>query len=249
MASKVNSVFITGANRGIGLRLLKEILLKFRPKVVFATYRNPATSQELTALADANKNVYLIEMDVVDYEKHAEVAKTVESVTGGAGLNLLLNNAGILLSAPLKRVSIQELRSNMEVNLFAPILLTQTLLPQLEKASLNAGSSPCGIGRAAIVNFSSELGSIGGNDTGGIYPYRCSKAALNSATKGMSVDLKRSKILSIALHPGWVQTDMGGPRATLTVDQSVEGIMNVLEHLNESQNGKFIAWDGKELPW
>jgi NAD(P)-dependent dehydrogenase (short-subunit alcohol dehydrogenase family) len=249
MAPKVNSVFITGANRGIGLTLLREILAQIKPNIAFATYRDASKSEELMALAAENKTVHLIQMDVLDYEKYSDVAKTVESVTGGAGLNLLINNAGIMMRDDLKQVSIDNLRTNMEVNFFAPLLLTQALLPQLEKASANAGLNPMGIGRAAIVNVSSLLGSIGSNVNGGLYPYRASKSALNSATKSMSLDLKEAQILVVSLHPGWVQTDMGSSAASLTKDQSIAGIMSVLQNLNESHNGKLVAWDGNVLPW
>jgi len=82
-----------------------------------------------------------------------------------------------------------------------------------------------------------------------MYAYRCSKAAVNAASRSMHVDLKKSGIIVIALHPGWVRTDMGGPKAPLSIDESANGITTLLESLNSSHSGKFLQYDGKELPW
>ena len=125
----------------------------------------------------------------------------------------------------------------------------------------------------AVVNISSVMGSIQANDVGGFYPYRCSKvilhriiclyefpihceqdvlflqAALNAATKSMSIDLKHSRIISVSVHPGWVKTNMGGPRAPLSPEDSAQGIVGVLQQLDQSHNGKFLQYDGQELPW
>jgi len=145
----------------------------------------------------------------------------------------------------------------------------------LEKAAAKGDS--IGIGRAAVVNISTQMGSIDDNGSGSYYPYRTSKvnlstahirniriesivdselnyysnpqAALNMATKSLSVDLIPKGIMAVAIHPGWVQTDMGGSHATLTTDTSVENIVNTLEGLNKGQNGAFLNYNGKPLPW
>jgi NAD(P)-dependent dehydrogenase (short-subunit alcohol dehydrogenase family) len=250
MASKLESVLITGANRGIGFQLLKQILTDLKPKIALATYRSSGNSKELHELAAANKNVRLIQLDLKNYTKFGDTAKIVENATGGAGLNLLINNAGISSKlVPLKNATVEEFHNSLQVNFLGPVLLTQALLPHLEKASSNASSAPKGIERAAVVNITAIMGSIGGNDAGGMNPYRCSKAALNAATKSMSVEFKRSGILAIAVHPGWVKTSMGGPRAPLEVEQGVAGVVNLLQNLNETHNGKFLQYDGSTLPW
>ncbi|CAG7831659.1 unnamed protein product [Allacma fusca] len=243
-------VFITGANRGIGFHLLKQILTELRPEVAVATFRSSGNSKELHELAAANKNVHLIQLDMKNYTKFSETAKIVEQVTGGGGLNLLINNAGISSKlVPLKNATVEEFHNNLQVNFLGPVLLTQALLPQLEKASSNASSAPKGIGRAAVVNITAIMGSIGGNDAGGMVPYRCSKAALNAASKSMSVELKRSGIIAVAVHPGWVKSSMGGPKAPLSVEEGVSGVVNVLKSLNETHSGKFLQYDGTTLPW
>lgn len=105
-----------------------------------------------------------------------------------------------------------------------------------------------GVQRAAVVNMSSLMGSIGDASTGA-YAYRMSKAALNMATKGLSVELKDDKIVCIVLHPGWVRTDMGGPNGTLDIETSCKKMVQTIFELNESTSGKFVQYDGKELPW
>ena len=97
--------------------------------------------------------------------------------------------------------------------------------------------------------MTSLLGSIADNQQGGFYPYRCSKAALNAATKSMSIDFKDDGILATCIHPGWVKTDMGGPNAVLDVDTCVSGILKVMKSLGAKDNGNFIRWDGEPMPW
>ncbi|XP_028163384.1 uncharacterized protein LOC114354962 [Ostrinia furnacalis] len=125
----------------------------------------------------------------------------------------------------------------------------QSLLPLLKQAAEANSDKPLGATRAAVINMSSVLGSIAQNDQGGFYPYRCSKAALNAATKSMSIDLKKEAILVASMHPGWVKTDMGGKNAPLDVDSAVSGIFATIEKLGEADTGKFVQYDGTELPW
>lgn len=97
--------------------------------------------------------------------------------------------------------------------------------------------------------MSSILGSIQNNEQGGLYAYRLSKSALNAATKSMSIDLKNEKILCVAMHPGWVKTDMGGSHAPMDIESSCKQMIQTIFKLNESNNGSFIQYDGKSLPW
>lgn len=125
----------------------------------------------------------------------------------------------------------------------------QALLPLLKKASDRSSSTPIGVKRAAIINMSSILGSMASNVEGGLHAYRTSKAALNAATKSMAIDLKDQSIMAVAMHPGWVQTDMGGSKATLDIETSCCKMVDTLLGLNENQNGGFVQYDGKILPW
>lgn len=106
-----------------------------------------------------------------------------------------------------------------------------------------------GISRAVVINMSSILGSIQSNNDGGLYGYRVTKSGLNGATKSMSIDMKGDKIICISMHPGWVKTDMGGPKAPLSIEKSCEKMINTIMNLNETNNGGFLQFDGKTLPW
>lgn len=122
-------------------------------------------------------------------------------------------------------------------------------MPLLRKASKLNKALPLGVDRATIVNMSSILGSLTENDGGGLYAYRMSKAALNIATKSMSVDLKSDKILCVSMHPGWVRTDLGGSHAPLDVETSCQQMLQTILALNETHNGTYLQYDGKFLKW
>lgn len=119
----------------------------------------------------------------------------------------------------------------------------------MKKASNFNEEASLGVQRATIVNMSSILGSIEENVQGGLYAYRMSKVALNMATKSMSADLKKDQILCVAMHPGWVKTDMGGSNAPMDITTSCKDMVKTIFALNETQNGTFIQHDGKLLSW
>ncbi|KAG7174563.1 C-factor-like [Homarus americanus] len=125
----------------------------------------------------------------------------------------------------------------------------KALLPLIKVAASQLDGSSLAVKRAAVINISSILGSIAENEQGGLYPYRASKAALNAITKSLSLDLQSSNILVTSLHPGWVQTDMGGKLAPLTPTQSISGIITTLHNLTEQHHGGFYQYDGQKLPW
>lgn len=106
-----------------------------------------------------------------------------------------------------------------------------------------------GVKRAAVINMTSILASISSNVEGGLYPYRASKTGLNACTKSMSIDLKDNNILCIALHPGWVKTDMGGSKAPLDVETATQKIVDTMYKLSEQDSGAFVKYNGKTLPW
>ncbi|EYC26376.1 hypothetical protein Y032_0010g1122 [Ancylostoma ceylanicum] len=189
------SVLVTGANRGIGLGLVKEFLKNKDIQHVIATARDPSTA----------KKKKLIE---------------VEKIVGDRGLTVLLNNAGILLEyhtnqQPKRAVLIE----NFNVNVASVAVITQVFLPLLRKAAAQVSGNDFSTSRAAIVNISSELGSISNNTWGsaerGLLAY--SKSALNSLMKTMSIDLEPDHILVVMFRPGWVTTDLGGSEARFTV--------------------------------
>lgn len=128
-------------------------------------------------------------------------------------------------------------------------MLARACLPLLKKASKAQEHLDLSVHRAAIINMSSILGSIESNTDGGLYAYRTSKAALNAATKSLSIDLYPNKILCVALHPGWVRTDMGGSKAPLECEPTTAEIVDTIMKFNAKHNGGFYQYDGKELPW
>ncbi|KAL5275889.1 sni family protein [Megaselia abdita] len=247
----MKSVLITGCNRGIGLGLVKEILkLPKPPKHLFATCRDPQKAPELQQLATEHSSLHILQIDLNNFTKYGGFVKSIDDIVKEEGLNLLINNAGIATkSTRINMVKDTDMISSFVTNTVAPVMLSKAFLPLLKKASAFQPDAPLGVSRACIVNISSILASNAKNVEGGVIAYRASKAALNSATKSMSIDLKDSKIITIALHPGWVKTSMGGSNAPLDVDYSTKSIVQTLLTLNDTHNGGFYQYDGKELPW
>ncbi|XP_067390525.1 C-signal-like [Emydura macquarii macquarii] len=253
----VHSVLVTGANRGIGLELVKQFLEKSNPpKWVFATCRDPegVRAQELRNLASRHPNLEIVALEATDPASIKAAAGRVEYLKG-SGLNLLINNAGIVRVTTLESETPEDMSLVYATNVIGPMLVSQAFLPLLKKAVQQSTQTGLSCSKAAIVNISSDGGSITNVfawHLGHVVSYRCSKAALNMLTKCQSLGYASDGILSIAVHPGWVQTDMGNAsslQAPLTVDASVRGILNVLTSLSEKDNGTFVDWEGKVLPW
>lgn len=250
--AQAKNIVVTGANRGIGLELVKQLISRYNPDNLFATYRDPENSKELLQLAEQNAKVHAVVLDVRDTEKYADFVANVDATTRGAGINLLINNSGFFNkenNSTLSEVDKDDLMRHFEINTLAPMMLTKAFLPLLEKASSQNESQPLGLGRAVVLQVSTIMGSIGDNTSGGAYGYRISKTALNQASKNMSFDLLPRGILCIPLHPGWVKTDMGGSNALITTQESVSGILSVLENLKKETTGRFMRFDGKEALW
>jgi NAD(P)-dependent dehydrogenase (short-subunit alcohol dehydrogenase family) len=249
----VKSLFITGTSRGIGLEFVKQFLaLSNPPKHIFATCRNPDAAKELQDLASKNPNLHVHKLDILDYSSFPVIAKWVEGTLGSdEGLNVLINNAAQYSKGPggyALPISRDILMNELEVNSVAPLMLTQAFLPLLQKSADKVGGESLGCSRAAIINITSRMGSIDDNTSGGSYCYRTSKCALNMITKSLSVDLKPKGILAAVLHPGWVQTEMGG-KGLITTTTSVNGLMNVMAGLDESTTGLMISFKGEKIPW
>lgn len=245
------SILITGSNRGIGLGLVKMLLSgRNTPDHIIATCRKPAEAKDLQELARANSNIHILQHDVTNFANYEKLREEVTKIVGPEGLNVLINNAGIYgKSLKIGYLKPDSMIETYTVNTVAPVILTKELLPLLRLAADKNKDKPLGPQRAAVVNITSSLGSIADNSTGGYYPYRCSKSALNCATKSLSVDLRPYNIIATCLHPGWVKTDMGGPKAPLGVDESTKAMINTINNLNETHNGCFLSYDGSGLPW
>ncbi len=232
-------IFITGANRGIGLELVRQYLGQ-RDTRIFAAARQPETASALRALVAAYPGrLSLIPLEVTDKSSIAQAAQTVAGQV--EVLDILINNAAINPpedTQTLDGISVETMLHTLHVNTAAPLMIVKELLNLLRN-----GHNP------RIINISSEMGSLAERTYGADYAYCASKAALNMVTRGLASDLRRDKITIIALDPGWVQTDMGSPEADLTPQESAHGIRAVVESLNLAQTGQFLRWDGQQNPW
>jgi len=230
----MKTVFITGASRGLGLEFCRQYLAAGHR--VFATARNPEASAGLQTLQQQyGDNLLVHALDVTD----AASRKAVAAAVGDKVIHLLINNAGYYgKSDPLGKLDEAEWAKVFHINCIAPTKMVETLRSNL----VNAGN-------ATIAMLSSKMGSVGDNTSGGSYVYRSSKAALNAVTKSLAIDLASEQIKVVALHPGWVQTDMGGPNALIDVTTSVNGLRRVIDGLKMAQSGDFFAYDGTLVPW
>ncbi len=221
------TVLITGSNRGIGLALCQQ--LKHKGFHVIATCRQ--SSNALAAL-----EVEIIEnVEVSDQKSLLNLAKHLS----GRKLDRLINNAGIANGISMDRLdedSIVSCKRMFEVNSLGPLLTTQALLNNLRDGS-----------KVGIIT--SRMGSMDDNDSGGSYGYRMSKAAVNSAGKSLSVDLKPQGIAVAILHPGWVKTDMTDHNGLIETDESAAGLIARMEALTLENTGGFWHSNGELLLW
>ena len=236
---------ITGANRGIGFELLKRYL--GRGDRVVATYREAARSGELLDMAKHMPDQLMAIRLEVRYQASIDAAYR-EALKFLDGLDLLINNAGMGdnsedLGNPEAHKALGLLKSDAILDMFAvnsvaPIVVTQTFLPLLERGK-----------DAKVVHMSSQMGSIGLRGDSGYYSYSASKTALNMLGRILSNDLVKMGVVTAMLHPGWVKPSMGGPEAPVPVDESVDGLVRVIDGLTMADNGRFLSYTGEELPW
>ncbi|MCH8012428.1 MAG: SDR family oxidoreductase [Candidatus Marinimicrobia bacterium] len=224
------NIFITGANRGIGLEFVKQYTS--RGERVLAGCRNPEKAKKLRRLLPTN---HIISLDIADSNSISESVTIVKQHF--THLNLFINNAGIIgKKGNPESINQEDMLDTYNVNAVGPVILTKQL-----KSLLVSG--------AKVVNISSQMGSIEDNSSGGYYAYRMSKAALNMASKNLYLELRKKEIIVLALHPGWVRTDMGGIVAPLSVKKSVNSMIDVIDDAKYHQSGQFLRYDGDVLPW
>ncbi|HQV32146.1 MAG TPA: SDR family oxidoreductase [Calditrichia bacterium] len=232
----MENILITGANRGIGLAITRRLLNE--GKTVFATCRNPGNAKLLDKLSETYpQNLHVVELNVSDEASLGRAVETVKGIT--KSLDVLINNAGIMQRSEVpETLNFQKMRETFEVNAIAPMMVMQKFLDLLRKGE-----------RPLILNISSQLGSLQRKKSGGLYSYCSSKAALNMMSLALAYDLKNDGIIVITSHPGWVQTDMGGPGAMITADASAEGLINIIRGAGPSDSGSFLTWEGEAHPW
>ena len=232
--------------------LVKHVLASNpHPQHVIATSRSIGgeKSKELEELTTKETCLSVIQLNVDDPATFSTAVGEVDRIVQEYGLNVLVNNAGIYIERGLEDVTVDDMTKSFATNTIGPLMLTQSLLPLLKRAASHASSKPLGWQRAAVINVSGALGSISANGIGRLYPQRCSKTALNAVTKSLSIDLLKDGIIACSIHPGWVNTDMGGPNALVTIDNSAEEIVKLLTSLNQDSNGGFFRYDGTVLNW
>mgnify|MGYP003301553583 FL=1 len=223
----MKSVVVTGANRGIGLELVKQLLDSgFK---VYATHRS-----EMGGLANLNnQNLSIHQMDVRDREAIENLSNSIDGK-----IDLLINNAGVADGRwqSISEIDMQHALDVIEINSIAPVLVTQKLLNKMSDDS-------------TIVMMSSLMGSISDCMSGRSYAYRASKTALNMFSIAMKNELESQRISILIMHPGWVETDMGGPHAPLSVEESVSGIKHRIKEQTLENTGRYVQFDGTPIEW
>ena len=228
---------VTGANRGLGLELVQQLLADGAR--VVATCRQPGKATALNTLAAEHPgHLKVLPLDVGDARSREELVREWPLATGDAArIGLLVNNAGVLHSGErFGALSAETLEDSLRTNVVGPLLLTQALAPLLGDG-------------ARVANLSSQLGSIANTTRFGTPSYAISKAALNMATVQLAHALRDRRIVVVALHPGWVRTDMGGEQASEAPEDSVAGLRRVIASLEDADSGRFFDWTGASLPW
>ncbi len=229
----MSTVLVTGASRGIGAEFVRQYAADGWH--VHALARDPGRS---TVLADARRThgdrIRIHSIDVTDHAAIDALAKALD----GTPIDVLLNVAGVLVSNPFGQSDYERWMNSVRVNLFGPMKVSEAFVEHVAASE-----------ERKIVTLTSVLGSIGGNAAGGMYDYRSTKAAVNAIMKSMSLDLARRRIIAVPIHPGWVRTDMGGARAEVDVATSVAGMRTVIAGLTPAQSGRFLSYQGAELPW
>jgi NAD(P)-dependent dehydrogenase (short-subunit alcohol dehydrogenase family) len=227
---------VTGANRGLGLAFVSDLLE--RGARVLACCRDPAKARVLEALRAAHgERLAVHALDVAD----AAAIKALPEVAARhlQRIDLLVNNAGVLVSGErFGNVDAGSLAGSFAVNASAPVLLTQALAPLLA-----LGNKP------RVLCISSQIGSIAQSHAFRTVSYAMSKAALNMGVKRLAAELAPRGIIVLTVHPGWLKTDMGGKSATLAPADAAHALLGLIEHARSEDAGKFLAYDGAELPW
>jgi NAD(P)-dependent dehydrogenase (short-subunit alcohol dehydrogenase family) len=229
------STLITGANRGLGLEFARQYAASGWQ--VYATCRDLNSASELRRLADAsNDKVQIMALDVTDLGSIKAAATKLE----GQPIDLLLNNAGVggPRGQTIGNIDYDAWVKVLDVNTLGPLRVAEAFVDHVAQSQ-----------RQLIVTLTSGMGSIGDNTSGGAYAYRSSKAAVNMVMRSLAVDLAPRGITCVVVNPGWVRTDMGGPRGSQTPSESIAKLRRLIEDLGRAHSGKFFNHDGREFAW
>lgn len=224
------TVLIVGASRGIGREFVRQYVADGWS--VIATIRKPEDGRALTEYGRG------VEIHLLDVTDRPGVARFAQELSGRA-IDVLIGNAGVMgkRGNGLEPQDYELWHQVFDVNVMGPAALAYAFVPHVAASQ-----------QRKMVFVTSQMGSIT-NSSGGSTIYRSSKAALNMVAKNLSIEFAPRNVAVAVVHPGWVRTDMGGPSATLSVEQSVSGIRRVVGALTPHDTGKFFNYDGNALPW
>jgi NAD(P)-dependent dehydrogenase (short-subunit alcohol dehydrogenase family) len=229
------TLLITGANRGLGLEFTRQYLAE--GDAVIAATRNPGAAHRLRQLErDSKGRLAVVEADVADSASVGRAAAHLPS----AAIDVLINCAGVMGGdgQAIGSIDYQEWMRVIDVNVLGPMRMCEAFLDRVARSD-----------RRLIVTITSGMGSLADNTSGGSIAYRTSKAAVNMAMRTAAIDLRPRGVSCVLLNPGWVKTDMGGPNAKLTPEQSVTAMRRVISELGPNDSGRFYNYDGREYLW
>jgi len=224
----MTTIMITGASRGLGLEFARQFYSK--ECRVIATCRNPKNANELNAIGDID----IHSLDVTDDKSVANLADKLR----GENIDILINNAGVIGQGEgFGRLDYDIWAETMDTNVFGPMRVAEAFRDNVMNSE-----------KKQMIFITSRMGSIT-EAVPNAYVYRSSKAALNMAVKCLSVELEQQGLIAVLFHPGHVQTDMGGQVAPVMPHTSIEGMKNQIVALTRDDNGRFLSYDGHQIPW
>ena len=224
----MTTIMITGASRGLGLEFARQFYSE--ECRVIATCRNPKKAKELNAIGDIDVH----SLDVTDDKSVANLADKLR----GENIDILINNAGVIGQRDgFGRLDYDIWAETMDTNVFGPMRVAEAFRDNVMNSE-----------KKQMIFITSRMGSIT-EAVPNAYVYRSSKAALNMAVKCLSVELEQQGLIAVLFHPGHVQTDMGGQAAPVTPQKSIEGMKNQIVALTHDDNGRFLSYDGHQIPW
>lgn len=236
------TLLVTGAARGLGLEFVRQYSAEgWR---IHACARDPQSAELASLAAASGGRVTTHRLDVAETSSIAALAAEL----AGAKIDVLLNNAGTMGAQSFAKggTTIQRFGHSdyadweqmFRINTFGPMRMAEAFVEQVAASD-----------RKVIATLTSIVGSIGGNNFGGLYAYRSTKAAANAVMRSMGLDLARRGIVAVPIHPGWARTEMGGPNAPVDPVDAVRGVRAVIEGLTKEKAARFWQFDGAEAPW
>lgn len=224
----MTTIMITGASRGLGLEFARQFYSE--ECRVIATCRNPKNANELNAIGDID----IHSLDVTDDKSVANLADKLR----GENIDILINNAGVIGQREgFGRLDYDIWAETMDTNVFGPMRVAEAFRDNVMNSE-----------KKQMIFITSRMGSIT-EAVPNAYVYRSSKAALNMAVKCLSAELAEQGLIAVLFHPGHVQTDMGGQAAPVMPHTSIEGMKNQIVALTRDDNGRFLSYDGHQIPW